>query len=655
MHPSPPGSQQVSATRVNTPPQGCSSAASVATQAMSLPIMNHLEKNGALSSPKITDSDPNSILMMQQHIHNQSRSRKPFNLDFDAANRLNATVNSSAMNASQFGALSKSPLTLSNQQPSAHSVMLNKKNLIMQQQFQDSFDDLDSVEVINMSQCNVTKSKHNFMQQKQQQQQQQPLAILSDNKPSNLKSNLKSSLKANGMPGQFTASSMNDMADMMNNENQMPAQFQQPVSILKKFDSSEKMYPISRPGSGNNNALCSASLNNFGMSNPSHMGMNKLNKYSHNFKSLTNQKIHFEGSLPRRNNRYALSQSINQGPIDYIDQVVVNGQSQLYEDHHPIHQQSQHHHHHSHQHSMSRSFNQQQQLQMPQSMQPVRKRVQFANIPPLASASSAGDLTLTGGQLNPAHHHHSGHHRHRSSSKSHGHHHHHHHGGHHRHHRRSSSTSNFNTSTMSARPASSRKHSHHHSHHHKRQLSNRSLTMAPTNSGQIYSDSDYCYQTHGADDYDYNDGFNSACEFDDYYNNTCSTCSSSTTSSSNTTTSTDSDEEDSDLDDDFGMYGSQNKFYAQHMRPHGGMTQFDQRSLNRLNLNNTGNFAQQQQQQQRKFTNPSTGLKISYVDNLPLARTNPVPNGGQAGTKQPKSKTSKKGLNKFKKDNCVVS
>jgi hypothetical protein len=273
-----------SASRVHTPPLGNSTTTAPTTPAISLPILGQIDKNGGLSSPKITDSDPNSIFMIQQHIHNQSRSRKPFSLDFDAANRLNATVNNATSQLAQPN-VTKSPLTMSNQQihqpTSAQSMMLSKKNLIMQQQFQDSFDDLDSVEVINMSQCNVTKSNHNFMQQ---QQQHKPLSTLSANKPSNLKSNLKSSLKSgNGMSGQFTASSMNDMSDtmMMNNENQLPIhhqmsqQQQQPVSILKRFDSSEKMYPISRPGGSGNHAsnhLCSASLNNFGLSNSNHMG-----------------------------------------------------------------------------------------------------------------------------------------------------------------------------------------------------------------------------------------------------------------------------------------------------------------------------------------------------------------------------------------------
>jgi hypothetical protein len=208
--------------------------------------------------------------MMQQHIHNQSRSRKPLlaaHLDFASGD---------LMNSSQ---TPKSPLTVTQQQQQPQS-MLSKKNLIMQQQqFQDSFDDLDSVEVINMSQCNVTKSKHN-QSSNFAPSSQQPLSVISGNKQLNLKSNLKSSMKAGN---QFAASSMNDMAANDENQQQLNYQInqQQPVSILKRFDSSEKMYPISRPGSGassnkhsvaaaaaavNNMSshLCSASLNNFG-------------------------------------------------------------------------------------------------------------------------------------------------------------------------------------------------------------------------------------------------------------------------------------------------------------------------------------------------------------------------------------------------------
>ena len=66
--------------------------------------------------------------------------------------------------------------------------------------------------------------------------------------------------------------------------------------------------------------------------------------------------------------------------------------------------------------------------------------------------------------------------------------------------------------------------------------------------------------------------------------------------------------------------------------------------------------------QERKYN--SGGLKISYVDSLPLARTNPVPQEPKK-LKNKKTSTSgggssnnghkKKSISKFKKDNCTVS
>ena len=587
-----------------------------------------------MQSPKVANDDSNNILLMQQHIHNQSRSRKPFSLalsDYESTNlgssRLNViTPPLNQMNTSQSSIPTPPPPT----QTAAslgQAVLLSKKNLIMQQQFQDSFDDLDSVECINMSQCNVTKSTHNFMQKQQQQKQQQ--------KP------LKSSLKSSS--AHFGADTPEN-TDLQLQQYQLSQQLsQQPVSILKRFDSSEKMYPISRPPNGvpapGASHLCSASLNNFSQT----------------------------CSLPRNrhNNRYLLNQSANN--------VYAHEQEPH---HHQQHNATMYDEPSQHRFLQSKHFSQQPPLQ------PVRKRVQFANMPPLTSASSAGDLTLTGAQLNPPHHRHHHHREHRSASSKphsyrhqHHHHRHHEHGGTSRQHRRSSSTSNFNSSTMVTRPVSTSVHKHaagRHAgehHRHRRQLSNHSLTI-PSN--QIYSDSDYCYYPNsgefnrcsGNENHydDYNDGFSSACDFDDYYNNTCSTCSSSSaTSSSNTTTSTDSDEDDSDLDDDFGgggaMYGSQNgKFYnsqQQQRRPIMAAAQFDQRSLNRLHLSNANKVTNfnQQQCQQRKF--------ISYVDSLPLARTNPAPQMSMPSGKQAKSVDKgkhKKGLNKLRlKENCAVS
>ena len=301
-----------------------------------------------------------------------------------------------------------------------------------------------------------------------------------------------------------------------------------------------------------------------------------------------------------------------------------------------------------------------------------QKRVQFANIPPspanpivVPSQSShrsmAQDFLNNNNNNNQRH----GHHmprrdRHRSSSQQ--------QQQHHsssmslstqhrsnKPHRRSSSTSNFNTSTMS-----SKSHQRQHRHSHRSSKSNRSLIVGSSAA------------------LDYNDnGFNSACEFEyeneDEYQNACSTCSS--TISSNTTTSTSSTDSDSDFDD-FGcdpletyskMYYQKNTSLRMNAASHSvSCDQSSQMPTNNNNNNNNGTST-------RRY---NSGLKISYVDNLPLARTNPAPSTSTTSnghhkkssksnsTRSTSSVTSasggagtskKKAISKFKKDNCVIS
>lgn len=462
---------------------------------------------------------------------------------------------------------------IAQQQLDQPASIINRKLQLLrqqqQQQFHDSFDNLESDAVINMSQFNVTKA--NIVHPSSKSPLVQP------------KQPLKSNLKKN------------------------PAQSgQMPVSILKRFDSSERMYPFSRP-----NGLASASAS-------------MLQQHSQAAAHLCSASVNggFDmGSMPRgRSSRGNYGDSVDYG----------YGMK------------------------LSKSFHSQPGspvMHAPQIQPQIRKRVQFANIPPLNS--SAGDLHLTGG-FSPSSSKSSRHHNRPSSHHSH----HHHHQKHHKHHgkrshRRSSSTGNFNNMSMQAMPSNAMPYGHHHHHHHShhnkrqnvRQLSNRSLNMQ---NPQIYSDSDYCCTTagygypQGVDYGDYEDY-----EDNDYFNNTCSTCSSSTlTSSSNTTTSTDSDSEESDLEDDFGMM-SLNAAPAMHQqRQRQQQLQFDQRSLQ---------HQQHMMMQPRRPLQPATnsqGLKISYVDSLPLARTNPAPKA----IKNKESKKKSGGLAKLKKkDNCVVS
>lgn len=272
------------------------------------------------------------------------------------------------------------------------------------------------------------------------------------------------------------------------------------------------------------------------------------------------------------------------------------------------------------------------------------KRVQFANVPPLPNASSVGNLTITEGDFdshrnrmrNSRKHgrdmsYHAdddprSSHRHRSHRSSHDHHSYHSSsssGGHrHSQHRRSSSTSNFNTSTMSHKPRSSCSNSR-----HGRQTANRSLVANP------YADEPY-----------------DECEYDD--DRTCSTCSSSCSNLTSSTTST-----DSESDDDFGIDPLEfdGRFSKQnHLRLSQQSRDFN-RSYNMAGSRPSSGL----------YRNYNIGPKISYVDSLPLARTNPAPSGHNNNNNHNEQKSSKsssktsskpgKSLRKFKKDNCVIS
>lgn len=133
------------------------------------------------------------------------------------------------------------------------------------------------------------------------------------------------------------------------------------------------------------------------------------------------------------------------------------------------------------------------------------------------------------------------------------------------------------------------------------------------------------------------DEYNSACEFDD--DRTCSTCSYS---SSNSATSTDSE---SDFDDDGFGCDPIDAYQRNYRAP--------VPSLPRSSNSSSRMMASSQDTFQRKY---NSGLKISYVDNLPLARTNPAPEHKKSKKTSSSGGSKKnKSISKFKKDNCTVS
>lgn len=393
----------------------------------------------------------------------------------------------------------------------------------------------------------------------QQQQSQQP----------KLRSNLKSNQPNHRIYEEAYGSqgNLDNLDQVISDLKQMKPSTK---SILKRYDSSEKMNPISRPVSSISNHQFTADFNS----------------------------THCGSTLPRNHNAHHQTR----GKLNSTTADLTSASAACFSNHQPAPQQ--------------------------------RKRVQFANIPPLQSASSVGDLSsntranrftnepqFRRDSRGNRQSHHEDMYQDRSSRRSHG----------RTSHRRSSSTSNFNSSSLSSRSSHGRHASsgHHNnrynSHTRSRNMSNRSLNLP----------ADYMNNTG-----DYGE-YNSACEFDD--DRTCSTCSYS---SSNSATSTDS-ESDFDTDDGFGC--DPLDAYQRNYRAPAASLPRSSHSSSRMMASASDTF-------QRKY---NSGLKISYVDNLPLARTNPAPehkkkpkkssSSGGSGSKKNKS------ISKFKKDNCTVS
>ena len=474
--------------------------------------------------PEYINAEPvpfdQQLLVPVGALHNQSRSRKPFSIP------------------TEFSSEPQPPLTLSNHSPKI-SQSYHHKQPMMHYSEDNSFDDLDAVEVINLNQHKLVRSRHSLPDLQQQNQEINQSQATLNAQPKKIRSSLK-----NGGYFYYNEGGQMESMDQYGSQEAL-SEANQPTSILKRHDSNEKMYPISRPKSSN------ASF----------------------------------ARHPRRTSPYA---TIND-PEEFS------------------------------------------------STQPRQKRVQFANVPPLIGASSIGDLRgckepySNDRHLNSSRsHHHRNHiqevnnYRHhdrhnRNHNNNHHHHHHHNHNHGHSSHRRSSSTSNFNSSTMSSK-------SHrHYNRHPNPQRFNRSNINRSLN-GANFGDSDH-----------YED-YNSACEFENDDDYTCSTCSST----SNTTTTSTSSSADSDSDmDDFGI-DNYSKFYNRMNIDQRSTSSARGASLNKSNNNNMS-------------TRVNPALKISYVDSLPLARTNPAPsNQFKIDPKQQKS-SKKKSISKFKKENCVVS
>jgi hypothetical protein len=611
-----------------------------------------------------------------------SRSRKPFNLtEYEATANVNATAS------------------------------LKHNNTIPN----TSFDDLDAVEVVNL---NTNSSRiHSIanIQNKQFQNhaQQQSNIIVQQSQQHKTSSNPYFYTNSNSSQnsGQYHSQenlNYNQQQHYPQQQNQLKATTKKhPVSILKRFDSSEKMNPISRPASNSGQFPCNitsavSQSNIFMNQNDVHKNFNnhQYNGFQANSNGISTGDVNCGGTFPRNTKPHRVNMPPQQKFYSHDQTQDLSSNTNLDN----IYDQQQ---------QMLRNNNINDTTKTPNIHQIRQKRVQFANIPPSpANAVQPGMVpnqqqqypnnrnTSNGfmnnnNNLSRHHRHRSSHHHHnsnrdntsssrrrRSSSSSSSAHHQNHHSSstslayppHNNNnnnncyqqqqqqqriipkpnHRRSSSTSNFNTSTMSSK--SHHRHSNSSSRHSNKSKSNRSLID--------YSDHDRINNNNNNNDYE----TNSACEFDydndeDECHHTCSTCSS--TNSTNTTSSTSSSTDDDNSDfDDFGcdpaLEAAYSKFYSyQNKNPQQQrITNFANKSLSSNPNNNPENNSSS-----RRY---NSGLKISYVDNLPLARTNPAvasssstnPSNGahkKSSTSKSSSSGKKKAISKFKKDNCVVS
>lgn len=184
-----------------------------------------------------------------------------------------------------------------------------------------SFDDLDSVEVISLNHHNVTKLR----QQQQQNQQNQHLQQQQQHRPILSKKGVQHTLKN---PYFYSVDQQN-----IENGTNVNDQFQ-PISILKRFDSNEKMYPINRP---------SQSQTSF-----HHSGGGG-------------------GTLPKNFNSHMMMNETASSKISKFN----NGSEDYY----------------------GSSNNISEKNLRPQQQAPTRKKVQFANTLSMLSASSDGDLS----------------------------------------------------------------------------------------------------------------------------------------------------------------------------------------------------------------------------------------------------------------------
>lgn len=158
-----------------------------------------------------TNLSPGSIdAHLAQTIPNQSRSRKPFTYPPNGSETYETTAQSP---------LPDSKLTTNPQIRKCQASYYNPEE-------NNSFDDLDNVECITLNQHKLVRSRHSMTDLNDQQQSQQP--------------RLRSSLKQPKNSDQY--SSQNEL-----NVNNQDTQKSTTKSILKRYDSNEKMNPISRP------------------------------------------------------------------------------------------------------------------------------------------------------------------------------------------------------------------------------------------------------------------------------------------------------------------------------------------------------------------------------------------------------------------------
>ena len=289
---------------------------------ISLQLVNQNIANVSLSNTASKSVSPTFVNVATHH-HQQQQLHNHHNQHFKQSSDI--TLDEKLINSTLFNQSSRSrkPFNLTE-----YETNINNTNQKLNTNTNTSFDDLDAIEVLNLNNNNNNRSIHS-------KPFQNPYFYSNQN------------------PQQVISSMYHSQENLSQQQQQQQQQIKKhPVSILKRFDSSEKMYPISRPASTNNNGGSQTTL----FANQNDFSNNNINNHHHN--SYLSQQMN-TGTFPRQSKQRPHSQQ-------HQHQVYSN-EANIYDQHQKV----------------TRVCNTNGNTINTPNLQQIRqKRVQFANIPP---------------------------------------------------------------------------------------------------------------------------------------------------------------------------------------------------------------------------------------------------------------------------------